>query len=316
MRRWLVLVGLAAAGLSLLAAGLGSAAPGPATRAAGTVRVAVIGDYGSAAAYGPDEAAVAALVASWAPDFVLTVGDNNYEDGAASTIDANIGQYYHGFIYPYTGTYGAGAAVNRFFPSLGNHDWSTIGAQPYLDYFALPGNERYYDFAWGPLHIFTVDSDSNEPDGIVVTSTQAAWLQQGLAASTEPWNLVTMHHPPYSSGIHGPTPALQWPYAAWGADAVFAGHDHHYERILRDGIAYFVDGSGGRPLRPAGGPYTVDGSQSINWQDHGAILVEASSTHISFQFISANGSVLDTYTLDKPSVPTDFTRLPLLMSQN
>ena len=23
---------------------------------------------------------------------------------------------------------------------------------PYLDYFTLPGNERYYDFTWGPVH--------------------------------------------------------------------------------------------------------------------------------------------------------------------
>ncbi len=59
---------------------------------------AVIGDFGQA---GPDEAAVATLVKSWQPDFVATVGDNNYPDGEASTIDANIGQYYHEFIFPY-----------------------------------------------------------------------------------------------------------------------------------------------------------------------------------------------------------------------
>ena len=39
---------------------------------------------------------------------------------------------------------------------------------------------------------------------------------------------------------------MQWPFAAWGADAVLSGHAHAYERIERDGIVYFVNGLGGR----------------------------------------------------------------------
>src|SRR4051794_30681292 len=81
---------------------------------AATVRLAVIGDFGLA---GPDEAAVASLVKSWSPDLILTIGDNNYPDGAASTIDDNIGQYYHAYIFPYQGAYGPGASVNKFFPA-------------------------------------------------------------------------------------------------------------------------------------------------------------------------------------------------------
>ena len=84
-----------------------------------TIRFGVIGDFGSGST---SERDVANLVKSWSPDFIITVGDNNYPDGAASTIDGNIGQFYHSFIYPYSGSYGAGAATNRFFPSLGNHD--------------------------------------------------------------------------------------------------------------------------------------------------------------------------------------------------
>jgi hypothetical protein len=43
------------------------------------------------------------LVKGWKPDFIITVGDNNYPRGSASTIDQNIGQYYHGFIPAYHG---------------------------------------------------------------------------------------------------------------------------------------------------------------------------------------------------------------------
>ena len=175
------------------------------------VRFAVIGDYGMD---NSAEADVGALIQGWQPDFIITTGDNNYPSGGADTIDANIGKYFHNYIFPYVGTYGSEADQNRFFPTLGNHDWYTAGAQPYLDYFTLPGNERYYDFVEGPVHFFVLDSDPHKPDGVNASSVQAAWLQQGLAGSSSPWNIVTMHHPPYSSGAHGSIDWMQWPFAA------------------------------------------------------------------------------------------------------
>jgi hypothetical protein len=262
---------------------------------AATVRFAVIGDYGLA---GDPEAAVAALVHGWIPDIILTVGDNNYDWGAAETIDENVGQYYHDFIYPYTGSYGAGADQNRFFPTLGNHDWYTTGAQPYLDYFTLPGNERYYDFNWGPVAFFAVDSDTHEPSGASIPSAQATWLQTRLAASTKYWQVVYFHHAAYSSGSgHGSTTRMQWPFATWGADAVFSGHDHVYERLLADGIPYFVDGTGGDTLYTFGTPLTE--SQFRYNADHGAMLVTATQTSILFEFYNQAGTLVDSYTVNK-----------------
>lgn len=70
-------------------------------------------------------------------------------------------------------------------------------------------------------------SDCNEPDGTTSTSVQAQWLQASLAASTAVWKFVLLHHSPYSSGsTHGTNPRTQWPFEAWGAHAVFSGHDH------------------------------------------------------------------------------------------
>src|ERR1700716_3068371 len=81
------------------------------SQSAPSVRFAVIGDYG---VDGLAENSVATLVQSWTPDFIITVGDNNYGCGGADTIDRNIGQFYHFYINPYTGTYGSGASVNKF----------------------------------------------------------------------------------------------------------------------------------------------------------------------------------------------------------
>lgn len=254
------------------------------------VRFAVIGDYGWA---GQPAQAVSALVKSWDPAWILTNGDNNYPSGEASTIDQNVGQYYHEFIAPYTGAYGDGAAVNRFFPTLGNHDWYTAGAIPYLDYFSLPGNERYYDFVDGPVHLFAIDSDPQEPDGVSSASTQAQWLQAGLAASSSCWNIVYFHHPPHSSGYHGPSTWMRWPFHTWGADSVLAGHEHSYERIVLDGFPYFVNGSGGRNLRPFGTP--VAGSEVRDDDHYGAMRVTVSRTAILYEFIATDGTVVDTY---------------------
>jgi hypothetical protein len=259
------------------------------------VRFAAIGDYGLA---GDPEADVAALVAGWTVDFVITLGDNNYPGGAADTIDENIGQYYQAYIYPYSGAYGPGADINRFFPSLGNHDWYSAGAQPYLDYFTLPGTERYYDFQWGPAHLFALDSDENELDGFREDSAQAEWLRGRLAASEAPWKIVYFHHAPYSSGPHGPTSWMQWPFEAWGASAVLAGHDHTYERLEEGGLLYIVNGLGGGARYDFGAP--VEGSQVRYNADWGALLVEATGQSLTFQFITRQDVVVDTYTLSAP----------------
>lgn len=259
-----------------------------------TVRFAVIGDYGVESV---STAAVAELVKSWSPDFMITVGDNNYPTGSAETIDDNIGQYYHDYIAPYVGSYGEGALINRFFPTLGNHDWLTEDAQPYLDYFTLPGNERYYDFVVGDVHLFALDANYDEPDGFREDSVQADWLREHLAESTETWNIVYGHVPPYSSGANGSHPVMRWDFADMGADAVVSGHDHLYERLLIDGIPYFVNGTGGGGLYRLGTP-VPDSIVRYN-RNYGAMLVTADSTRLTFEFYTITGAIIDTYTLER-----------------
>lgn len=259
------------------------------------MRLAVIGDYGLS---GEPLARVAALVKSWEPDAILTTGDNNYPDGSADTIDENIGQYFNEYIGNYQGAYGPGAAENRFFPVLGNHDLDSAMGMPYFDYFTLPGNERYYDVRFGALHVFFLNSDTRENDGVGQSSTQAAWLQQALSASDAPWKLVILHHPPYSSGIHGSTDYAQWPFAAWGASAVLSGHDHTYERLMVNGIPYFVNGLGGGPRYEF--VETQSGSEVRYRDQYGAMLIEAEPARMVLRFINVDGQEIDRYSVGLP----------------
>ncbi len=270
-----------------------------------TIRFAAIGDYGAA---GPDEQKVAELIATWEVDFIITLGDNNYEDGAAETMDDNVGQYYQEYIGGYTGEYGSGSETNRFFPSLGNHDWRTKDPenpasnlpQVYLDYFpSLPGNGRYYRFTQGAVEFFAIDSDVNEPDGNTFDSVQGEWLKAALADSTADWKIVYMHHSPYSSenssSLNGSQPDLQWPYEEWGADAVIASHDHVYERLFVGEIPYFVNGVGGRSVRTFGKP--IPQSRFQYNADYGAMLITADSESILYEFYSVaeGGILIDSY---------------------
>jgi hypothetical protein len=256
----------------------------------GTVRFAVIGDYGEDS---PAEADVAARVKVWRPDFVITTGDNNYEEGAAATMDANVLKHYGEFITD-------NSATTRFFPSLGNHDWITADAQAYFDTFTLPGNERYYDFVRGNVHFFVLDSDSHEPDGVTADSVQGRWFSQAITASTARWRIVYFHHPPRSSGRHGSSARMQWPFDLLGAHAVLTGHDHIYERLAIEGVAYFVNGLGGssRHRCPVFVPVSLAAFSRICYNaDYGAMLVETSGDALLFSFISRADAVIDTCTL-------------------
>jgi len=270
------------------------------------VRFAVIGDYGSGRLA---ERQVADLVKSWRPDLVITTGDNNYPSGSAATIDRRIGFYYQQFIYPYRGRYGTGAidGINRFFPSLGNHDWYSDSARPYLDYFTLPGNERFYTFTRGPVQFFVLDSYPEDPDLHYVdartstaTGRQGRWLRRQLAASTATWKIVYFHHPPYSSGTrHGSALWMRWPFRQWGATAVIAGHEHNYERLVEGGMPYFVNGSGGDERYAFGRP--LPGSKVRFNADFGAMLVDADDGRITFRFITRAGALVDRYTIRVPA---------------
>jgi len=298
LRRWNHMLALAFCSFIAIA---------PASPAA-QLTIGIIGDYGAAYAGGAsfsNEQAVANLVKSWNPNFIITTGDNNYPNGEASNIDTNIGQFFHEFIYPYVGTFGAGATSKRFWPSIGNHEWPNGVYQlvSYLDYFTLPGNERYYNYREGPLEIFAVVSDQQEPDGALPVSTQSLWLSNALAVSTAPWRVVYFHESPYSSGsAHGSythqADNMLWPFTAWGASAIFAGHNHHYERILTNGLNYITIGLGGDRIDTFHLPLLAGSLAQYN-ATYGAGQLTVTETNLLFQFINTTNKVIDSFVLEK-----------------
>ena len=275
------------------------------------VTFAVIGDYGMG---DRNEAAVAKLVASWDPDFIVTTGDDYYNVAGgrgvgkyANSTGAYYGRWLKDTAVPPKVRAGEEATRNAFFPALGNHDYSdaTPALDTYLTYFTLPGagftntsgNERYYDFTHGPVRFFVLNSNPEEPDDYGPLSQQAVWLRAQMRTSKAPFNVVLLHHPPFSSdNVHASIPSAKWPFALWGADAVISGHAHTYERILQDGIVFFVNGLGG--AKRYGFVEPVPGSAARYSADWGAQKVTASSKEMVFSFYNTKGELVDEYRIE------------------
>ena len=191
----------------------------------------VFGDSGSGSS---DMFDVAGLVNASEASFGLHTADVIYPGGEEQLYDSR-------FFHPYAWF----LATNVMYMSIGNHDLITDNGAPYLNNFHLPTNnsqstEHYYSFDYGNAHFVALDT--NQP--IAPGSAQRAWLEQDLAAITNPWKFVFFHHPPYTAGfiiLDGTRFELARSsirrdlvplFELYGVDIVFSGHSHSYERTF------------------------------------------------------------------------------------
>jgi len=246
--------------------------------------ILLIGDYGLAEAICESQVVdlMKKIQQQWDVDFMLTMGDNNYYTGICDELETNIGQYFDSW-YPYGKSCrnpGVGNSTDfkksrettiRFFPSLGNHDWDTYSKYgvknlPYIQYFQYvtsfepqwPGGQFYTvdpvtvinrkDQLKGLFQIFSLNSNlGSKLEFKDDYQKQKDWIQRALNESTATWKIVYFHHSPYTTAEHDPPATwMMWPFGDWGASAVLTGHEHTYERVMRD-IPYVVNGLGGHP---------------------------------------------------------------------
>jgi hypothetical protein len=288
-------------------------------RADSQTKFAVIGDFGDNTNV-PHPQNVADVVNGWDIEFIVTLGDNYYggeDDNYAvswQALDDEVGQYYSQWIGNYQGTYGDGSVENNFFPALGNHDWYHLDSiDIFLDYFSLPGNERYYDFFSGNVHIFVLSNygvgiaeyngewprhgNYGEPDGVSSTSTQGQWLQNQLSVCTSThnhWRIVFGHYSPYKGNKDDPT--ARWPYKEWGAHIFFSSHDHFYQVLEVDNFPYIINGVGGTSLRDK--HESNDGTEIYYEKDYGACYVEAQASNLFIKFYNESGVLRHIYQVD------------------
>jgi len=214
--------------------------------------------YGDTRTHYDRHALVASRMAGEDAEFVVHVGD---------LIETPTSAEWRAFL----GTGGPLFRSMSFLCVLGNHERNS---RTYYDLFPLPqGGGRYgkqwWSLRWGD--VLLVGLDSNLPYlKFTGLKKETAWLKEVLGEEAR-YKFVFFHHPLFSSDPHyGGDEGLAklWHpiFIEAGVTAVFCGHCHNYEHIIRDGVHYVITGGGGAPFSPLSGDRTegsVFGAENV-----------------------------------------------------
>lgn len=218
----------------------------PATGASRPVRIWALGDSGYWELNGRRvRDAFQRFNDGQAPDLVLMLGDNTYDNGQDHEYQAGVFE-----------NFGAVLRQAPLWLTLGNHDVfqqpNPSPTVPYFLNFTLPtnaeaggvasGTEKYYSFDRGDIHLVVLDPETSDRS---TSGPMLTWLRRDLATNRLPWLIAVMHNPPYSKGAKdSDTIALQYEMRAnalpileeYDVDLVLSGDSHSYERT------YFMSG--------------------------------------------------------------------------
>jgi hypothetical protein len=235
------------------------------------------------------QAQTAALVEQIAPDALLPLGDDQYDQGRYGT-----------FLNGYDATWGLLREISH--PVPGNHEYESKGAAGYYQYYGVaagPAGQGYYSYDIGSWHLIALNANCSFVGGCGAGSAEERWLAADLASNTQKCILAYWHQPRFSSGEHGDEAIYDafWRdlYTAHAA-IILNGHDHDYERFATQtpdeqpspqGIREFVVGTGGKSLR--GFNAIQPTSQVRNSSTFGVLQLTLHSNGYDWKFVPIAG---------------------------
>lgn len=192
-------------------------------------------------------------------------------------------------------------------PVTGNHDEVAEDAERFASHFQVPDNGASdatqgtnYSFDYGNVHVAVLNTESN-------IKKQAAWLEEDLASTSQPWKIVALHEGPYG-GNQKESVLKRWVpiFDTYGVDLVLQGHNHEYVRsypMKNDQIV--EEGEGTVYVVPnTSGPKFNEKKQDlyyhqVHFQNEKQMFaaVHISGNTLTYEAYDVDGKKLDSFTL-------------------
>lgn len=289
--------------------------------------ILVVGDWGRKGRYNQSAVAeqMGVVGAELSPEFIVSVGDNFYENGLTGSNDT-------AFSESFSQIYTADSLQKTWHAILGNHDYrgdvlaqldpvlktkdsrwscqrsfslsrelSSSGGSSSVDLFFYDTNpfvEKYWldteqAYDWRGV----------EPKDEYL-SKQKEFLSTGLGSSNATWKIVLGHHPVRSVGEHGNTVELVeqiFPILKENnVDLYINGHDHCLEHIEESGVLFLTTGGGSKAYRGMNSNADKSGLQ-FYYDGQGFMSLSITATQLNFTFYDVLGKILHAGSLSKAS---------------
>ncbi|XP_075519349.1 purple acid phosphatase 17-like [Primulina tabacum] len=289
-------------------------------RGDGALSFLVVGDWGRNGHFNQSEVAfqMGRIGEELGIDFVVSTGDNFYDNGLKGEDDPN-------FVQSFTNVYTATSLQKQWFSVLGNHDYrgdALAQLSPVL---------RKIDRRWLCLRSFIVNTEIAElffvdttpfvrdyfvnPEDHIYdwrnviptkryTSILLKDLESALKKSRAKWKIVVGHHAIRSVGHHGDThelvrsllPILR----ANNVDFYMNGHDHCLEQLsdIKSPIQFLTSGAGSKAWR--GDVKDLHGNDIKFFYDgQGFASVRLTQSEAEIRFYDVLGRVIHSWNMSK-----------------
>lgn len=240
-------------------------------------------------------------------DFILTAGDNFYQDGVS---DYNDNHFKNSFedIYPF-------AQSIPWFITLGNHDYMG-DIQSLLNYseknssWIIPSPYYAFEFFSKRKVLFLI-SDTNEFVRMLGFSyrsymneesriAQINWMNEKLKGEDFIWKIVIGHHPIYSAGDHGDTKSLQGKFLETletnQVDFYISGHDHDLQYLKNPNrkLHFLISGAGSKVREMHSSPYSIFAAA-----EPGFVVITLKENKSNIRFINDKGKEIFNKSIEK-----------------
>ncbi|GMH11327.1 hypothetical protein Nepgr_013168 [Nepenthes gracilis] len=289
-------------------------------KADGSLSFLVVGDWGRRGGYNQSQVAfqMGKVGEKLDVDFIISTGDNFYEDGLTGVNDP-------AFEELYSKIYTAPSLQKQWYNVLGNHDYrGDVLAQ-------LSPILRKLDSRWMCLRSFIVDAEivefffvdttpfvdkyftekkhSYDWRGVLPREEYLLNLlkdvDRALKGSNAAWKVVVGHHTIRSAGHHGNTvelvtqllPILQ----ANDVDLYINGHDHCLEHISSpDSPLQFLTSGGGSKAWRGDVKWWNPAEMKLYYDGQGFMSMRITKAEVDVAFYDVLGNVLHKWSSSKP----------------